>query len=143
MPTLGAVGLSYWVASLPLGVGRSSVQWLSGPPGNDGSAAAAGSPSDQQPAQSQLAAPGGRSIAGVAGNPGASADGGDAAGRDGLDGAVSALLPTSSTGDLLAAEGVTASASPERQRQLQDLTVGSPLLSCMQRHGASCVLAQA
>ena len=143
MPTLGAVGLSYWVASLPLGVGNSSVQWLSGPPGNAGSAAAAGSPSDQQPAPSQLAAPSGRSIAGVAGKPGALPDGGDAAGAAGLDGAVSALLPTSSTGDLLAAESVSGAASPERQRQLQDLTVSAPLLSCMQSHGASCMLAQA
>lgn len=135
MPTLGAVGLSYWVASLPLSIGRSSVQWLSGPQGNAPAAAGA-----QQPAP---AIPGSRSITGGAGEPGATADGGDAAGRGGLDGAVSALLPTSSTGDLLAAEGVKAATSPERQRQLQDLTVSAPLLSCMQGLGANCMLAQA
>ena len=139
MPTLGAVGLSYWVASLPLSIGRSSVQWLAGPQGGTGSAAAADASGGQQPAPPQLAGP---STGVGAGELGAAPEGSQAAGRAGLQAAVSALLPASSTGDLLAAEGVTAAASSERQRQLQDLTVNAslvPLQTCRGRVPAGMV----
>lgn len=114
MPTLGAVGLSYWVASLPLTAGMPLAQRPNAR--LPGGASDAG-PSIAEQAQRLAPAPEVHTTRSV--------------GEDRMRGlakqsngaAVQAQPLGNSTGDLLASEGMAAANSTERQRQLQDLTV--------------------
>ncbi len=136
MPTLGAVGLSYWVASLPASASVPALRQLvadsAGAPGPAGAEPRA--PADERGAGA--VAGGSRAEPGQPGNGAAEARGAGAP-----LGAVA--------GDLLAAGGAAA-ASPERERQLADLTVRPPartrgpcvprrapgrsMVSCFRRH---------
>jgi len=110
VPTLGAVGLSYWVASLPASASVPALRQLvadsASAPGPAGAEPRA--PADERGAGA--VARGGRAELGRPGN-------GAAAEASAALGAVA--------GDLLAAGGAAA-ASPERERQLADLTARPP-----------------
>ena len=114
MPTLGAVGLSYWVASLPLTAGMPFAQRPNAQ--LPGGASDAG-PSIAEQAQHLAPAPEVLTMRskGEDRMPGLAKQ---------SNGAAEQAQPLgTSTGDLLASEGVAAAISTERQRQLQDLTV--------------------
>ncbi len=110
VPTLGAVGLSYWVASLPASTSVPALRQL-----------VADSASAPEPAGAEPRAPADERGAGAAARGGRTEPG-----RPGNGAAAEASAALGAVaGDLLAA-GSSAAASPERERQLADLTASLP-----------------